>query len=322
MPKAIDKKYLISSLKAFNEQILSKTYIASVEYANTESVIGDTPVGHIISYMGTTAPKHYLVCDGAVYNITDYPHLTEHFRKELGSVNYFGGDGITTFAVPDLRGEFLRGTGTAARNTGTGANVGVHQNPTKHTAIGFNSTEKTFWIDGGTFSDGATTRAMENPDLIMYGSYSGCFVNTTSFRAVSGVTEFTARPTNTSVLYCIKYEPTYYMSVAKEVYSTEERVIGTWIDGKPLYKKTLYKDAVHPGTETSVGIIENIKDVISFEGSIKRATNGFIRPLMEYSGSGDTCCTAVGVYGNTLFMYAGEDVIDVYITIKYTKTTD
>ena len=26
------------------------------------------------------------------------------------SANYFGGDGETTFSVPDLRGEFLRGS--------------------------------------------------------------------------------------------------------------------------------------------------------------------------------------------------------------------
>ena len=27
--------------------------------------------------------------------------------------------------------------------------------------------------------------------------------------------------------------------IAKEVYSTEEQVIGTWIDGKPIYRKVL-----------------------------------------------------------------------------------
>ena len=38
------------------------------------------------------------------------------------------GDGVTTFKVPNLLGEFLRGTGTNSyTNQGSGANVGVHQ---------------------------------------------------------------------------------------------------------------------------------------------------------------------------------------------------
>ena len=75
------------------------------------------PVGSVISYMGMTAPDNYLICDGTTYNISDYPFLADHIKNNFGSYNYFGGDGTTTFAVPDLRGEFLRGTGN---NGGTG----------------------------------------------------------------------------------------------------------------------------------------------------------------------------------------------------------
>ncbi len=63
---------------------------------------GDTnPVGLIIEYTGTT-PDHYLPCDGSIYNIADYPDLAEYFRVAYGRCNEFGGDGITTFAVPDM----------------------------------------------------------------------------------------------------------------------------------------------------------------------------------------------------------------------------
>lgn len=66
----------------------------------------DTPVGTILSYMGIIAPPHYLICDGTIYNITDYPILANHIKHHFGSYNKWGGDGIDTFAVPDLRGEF------------------------------------------------------------------------------------------------------------------------------------------------------------------------------------------------------------------------
>jgi microcystin-dependent protein len=42
--------------------------------------------------------RPYLLCDGTVYNGSDYPYL----GTILGSA--FGGNGSTTFAVPDLRG--------------------------------------------------------------------------------------------------------------------------------------------------------------------------------------------------------------------------
>lgn len=76
--------------------------IDPVEYVDTTQGIEDTPVGHIIDIIGETIPKHYLYCNGTVYNIADYPHLAEHIKKEFGIYNYFGGDGTTTFAVPNL----------------------------------------------------------------------------------------------------------------------------------------------------------------------------------------------------------------------------
>ncbi|WP_238918156.1 tail fiber protein [Clostridium sp. YIM B02555] len=67
--------------------------------------IQDTPLGHIMPFVGINAPAHYLICDGSTYNITDKRDLANYFLTEFGSINYFGGDGVTTFAVPDLRGK-------------------------------------------------------------------------------------------------------------------------------------------------------------------------------------------------------------------------
>ena len=67
------------------------------------------PIGTVISFMGSAAPEDYLVCDGGVHNIAEYPDLAEFFQKQFGEANHFGGDGETNFAVPDLRNLFLRG---------------------------------------------------------------------------------------------------------------------------------------------------------------------------------------------------------------------
>lgn len=168
-----------------------------------------TPIGEIISYMGNTAPVNYLVCDGSEYNISEYQELANHFIKEFGSVNYFGGDGETTFALPDLRGEFLRGTGTAKRNSGTGANVGEHQNATQQPYIGYNSNDPSFWVDTSVLPNKKITMGPDGCDKIEVTSSSvGRSVHLINWNGASGTAAFTARPTNTSVLYCIKYQLT------------------------------------------------------------------------------------------------------------------
>jgi len=65
---------------------------------------GFTPVGTIISVMGGDAPRQYLKCDGTVYSISDYPELAQFFEDQFGASNEFGGDGISTFAVPSITG--------------------------------------------------------------------------------------------------------------------------------------------------------------------------------------------------------------------------
>ena len=221
-------------------------YIAidPVEHVNNIQGIEDTPVGHIISHMAIEAPKHYLICDGSEYNIVDYPYLAQHFTEQFEVVNYFGGDGINTFAVPDLRGEFLRGSGTASRNTGSGSEVGVHQEPTNHITIGYTINGNSggqLYIPNlpDTTKDGiarASTWRSHVDRTKRTLCTNGMYTNGTRNATVSFSSEYnqnldnqgmyTSRPTNTSVLYCIKYEPTYFfMTVPTEQVSQEISVL-------------------------------------------------------------------------------------------------
>lgn len=73
-------------------------------YLNGATHTGFTPIGTVIDFLGTTAPSHYLKCDGNSYNIADYSDLANYFETVYGSKNYFGGDGVITFAVPTISG--------------------------------------------------------------------------------------------------------------------------------------------------------------------------------------------------------------------------
>lgn len=61
------------------------------------------PLGGVICGYDSIIPPApgFLRCNGTVYNISDYPELAQLFKDKFGNTNHFGGDGTTTFAVPN-----------------------------------------------------------------------------------------------------------------------------------------------------------------------------------------------------------------------------
>lgn len=298
---------------------------------------GFTPIGTVISVMGKTAPLNYLVCDGTVYNIADYPELASYFTSQFNSANFFGGDGTTTFAVPDLRGEFLRGTGTNSHpRSGDGADVGIHQEGTMNpfTMVLDNTTNNASQI-------AVDPTLSENPNssaLNWWGAANADYKSITNNKlwrnptTTSGTVDTTgtfpsgyvARPTNTSVLYCIATK-NIFMDAGSN-YSTDELVVGTWIDGKPIYQKTTNYQMPSSGGGGEIANpwgISNVDKVISLYGRFTDA-NGYSSTFNPWYGSrfgflfnASTSTLAVQIadagwiYGQT-----------IQITIQYTKTTD
>ena len=228
--------------KVVTEERLNEYHRTILPYLGGNSMVacggGYAPIGTVISYMGTRAPSDFLICDGTVYNIADYTELADFFEAQFGSSNFFGGDGNTTFAVPDLRGEFLRGTGTNSHaNQGSGANVGVHQDGTRHTNA---------WSTDSIYLNKPSENVNHDNNIPSAGLR---FTNGTSESGLTGdFSNFTSRPTNTSVLYCIKAKS------QGNGYSLDEQIVGTWIDGKPLYQKVLIDATPLSGTKKTIDI--------------------------------------------------------------------
>ena len=167
--------------------------------------VGSALVGSIYSYMGVITPPGYLACDGSTYNIDDYPRLANHINVNFGSVNYFGGDGDTTFAVPNLQGEFLRGAGANIRtNQGSGANVGVHQDATI-TDLPVGYSDRTIGVLSSNLNKGFYNSSDLNLDSIATSDGYMLVVGGSKYGPYSNLASYTSRPTNTSVLYIIKY---------------------------------------------------------------------------------------------------------------------
>ena len=188
-----------------------------------------SPIGTVISFMGSAAPEDYLVCDGGEHNIAEYPDLAEFFREQFGSANHFGGDGETTFAVPTVQG------------------------------------------------------------------------------------------TETGILSCIKARKS---AAAENVYSLEERIVGRWIDGRPVYKRTVIDNdfVLSSGGKTVVATVPNIGELISALGHIwfSNAKYDMFVPG-TYASVGVDNPGSVFIRSNSIVAMAGSKMS---LTIFYTKTTD
>ena len=314
------------------EQRLKDFYDGIFPYLGGKAEAGFTPVGTVISVMGISAPANYLACDGTVYNIVDYPELATYFYQQFGSKNKFGGDGTTTFAVPDLRGEFLRGTGTNGHtDQGSGANVGVHQDATminqyftdnnNHIVARFKS--NTDWM-------------IPNGDAsVPKGEAKYLTIDATSGTSSSVLYATTTRPTNTSVLYCIATK-NIYLNPSLD-YSTTEKIVGTWTDGKPIYQKTLSGTIPTPSVDFGNVALDYI-DVSSLNiDTITKMENTSISSTLSIVCSGvyTTRNGVDGTVGITSVFYQPNNNrlaisnnrtafggMTMKTTIQYTKTTD
>lgn len=71
----------------------------------------DPILGQIMPFAGTTVPKGWAICDGTLLAIQTHQALF----SLLGT--YYGGNGVTTFGLPDLRGRAILGSsGTAGQH--------------------------------------------------------------------------------------------------------------------------------------------------------------------------------------------------------------
>lgn len=171
----------------------------------------DTPVGTIIAYMGVNAPHHYLFCDGSILKITEYPYLADQIKTEFGVINYFGGDGKVTFAIPNLQGEFLRGYG---KQYGTSSEIGIHQDGSINDQI--INAYNVDGVDAITIAskDSESKAGVYNPvvrkvDYIVPTTEPRKMLRlNVDHRWTDSVSTYgeVQRPTNVAVLYCIKYE--------------------------------------------------------------------------------------------------------------------
>lgn len=111
-------------------------------------------------------------------------------------------------------------------------------------------------------------------------------------------------------------------------YSATEKVIGKWIDGKPVYRKVINTGALPDGTtyyswkEVAHGI-SNLGTVVKIYGSATDGSN--ILPLPHVSSAQTAENVRVSLSGTNIFISDGTNrasYTSSYIILEYTKSTD
>jgi microcystin-dependent protein len=152
----------------------------------------EVPAGTVVAFAANSVPTGYLRCDGSNAHRPTYAKLFAAIGTTFGA-----GDGSTTFGLPDLRGEFIRGWDNG-RGVDTGRVFGSAQTDElkSHlhtTAAKFSGSSNTYPSTGGNVigSNLAT------------GSTVGELVNPHTITTTSGGVE--TRPRNVALLYLIKF---------------------------------------------------------------------------------------------------------------------
>lgn len=107
-------------------------------------------------------------------------------------------------------------------------------------------------------------------------------------------------------------------------YSTDEKIVGTWIDGSNIYEKTFNMGAL-PDTSTKIipHNITNLNEIISLNGYCYGVPAGFDKefyyplPLVSVSASISLFATEDDIQIQTS---SDRTSLNAFVTIRYTKT--
>jgi microcystin-dependent protein len=166
-------------------------------------IFGTNDIGSVVAYARNIAPVGYLKCNGAAVSRTVYARLFAIIGTTFGV-----GNGSTTFNLPDLRGEFIRGWADD-RSVDTGRAFGSAQQGSIMAidSTGVNQIYSAVMTSVSVAANAALVAQRTGLDFDPNGATN--YPNTTSAYAngdgSGGFDYGVVRPRNVALLYCIKF---------------------------------------------------------------------------------------------------------------------
>ena len=106
------------------------------------------------------------------------------------------------------------------------------------------------------------------------------------------------------------------------VYSTEEKIVGEWIDGRPVYEKTLNVGTIGSGTTFAHGIT-NLDWIIDY--SLFGLYEGRTKLVSPANGSSSSIGFVIANWDSTNITFTkgnlSNNFSNCYCTIRYTKSS-
>ena len=170
-----------------------ETYMGS-----TWEQLGGAPTGAVFAMAHSTVPSGYLECNGAAVSRSTYANLFS-----VLSTTYGTGDGSSTFNLPDLRGEFIRGWDNS-RGIDSGRAIASYQADENkaHTHSVTDPGHTHTWVRQDSQNDaGYRPWPASNNDVVASTQNTGS--STTGISIASSGSE--SRPRHYAMMYVIKF---------------------------------------------------------------------------------------------------------------------
>lgn len=177
----------------------------SAAHLTTKSYVDQfrTPPGAIMTFAMSSAPTGWLYCNGQQVSRTTYSALFSAIGTTYGV-----GNGTTTFHLPDLRGEFIRGWDNG-RGIDSGRTFGSTQKGTITVADPNLNSLNVAGIYCQYEYNTNTFAPVAGYDVVNINDYAGVYrahISGTGFGALetNGFAQGATRPRNIALYYCIK----------------------------------------------------------------------------------------------------------------------
>lgn len=170
----------IAGVKTFTSPPVVPTPSGTTDATNKAYVDARVPAGAVLPFAMNAAPTGWLECDGSAVSRTTYATLFSAIGTTFGT-----GDGSTTFNIPDLRGQFVRGWAHSG-STDSGRTFGSGQ------AHAVQDHVHTFGF------------ALSSPPGVPGGSGASAYNAGNTANMASGNAASETRPVNVALMYCIR----------------------------------------------------------------------------------------------------------------------
>ena len=162
-------------------------------------IANGVPAGSVFSFATSTVPSGYLECNGAAVSRSTYASLFSSISTTWGV-----GDGSSTFNLPDLRGQFVRGwDNSAGVDSGRSfASSQSDQNKAHNHSVNDSGHNHTIGNWGGNFGGGSGALTFRND---VSGTNGSIIQNSTTGISIQNDGGTEVRVKNYALMYVIKF---------------------------------------------------------------------------------------------------------------------